>query len=66
MLACYEYQIGQSYLTLLICMDKGYEATINLMAVSTVTDRRLDEVLADVAKSRVTIFYLVDSFGEYV
>jgi 4-hydroxy 2-oxovalerate aldolase len=45
------------------CMDKGYEVTINLMAVSNVMERDLDEALEDVAKSRVPIFYLVDSFG---
>ena len=45
------------------CMDKGYEATINLMAVSNVMERDLEEALADVAKSKVPVFYLVDSFG---
>jgi len=44
-------------------MDKGYETTINLMAVSKVNEHDLDEALNDVAKSRVPIFYLVDSFG---
>ena len=33
------------------------------MAVSKVSDRSLDQVLDDVAKSRVGTFYLVDSFG---
>lgn len=45
------------------CMDKGYEVTINLMAVSNVMERDIEEALNDVAKSRVPIFYLVDSFG---
>jgi 4-hydroxy 2-oxovalerate aldolase len=45
------------------CMDKGYETTINLMAVSNVMERDIDEALNDVAKSKVPIFYLVDSFG---
>jgi 4-hydroxy 2-oxovalerate aldolase len=45
------------------CMDKGYEVTINLMAVSNVMERDLDEALQDVAKSKVPVFYLVDSFG---
>lgn len=61
--ACYEYQIDKAIELAHHVMDKGYEATINLMAVSTVTDRRLDEVLVDVSKSRVKVFYLVDSFG---
>lgn len=33
------------------------------MAVSNVMERDLDEALTDVAKSKVPIFYLVDSFG---
>jgi 4-hydroxy 2-oxovalerate aldolase len=45
------------------CMDKGYETTINLMAVSNVMERDIEEALTDVAKSRVPVFYLVDSFG---
>jgi 4-hydroxy 2-oxovalerate aldolase len=45
------------------CMDKGYEVTINLMAISNVMERDLDEALQDVAKSKVPVFYLVDSFG---
>ncbi|MCQ2189847.1 MAG: aldolase catalytic domain-containing protein [Paludibacteraceae bacterium] len=61
--ACYDYQIDKAIELAHHVIDKGYEATINLMAVSKVTDRKLDEVLADVAKSRVGTFYLVDSFG---
>ncbi len=61
--ACYDYQIDKAIELAHHVIDKGYEATINLMAVSKVTDRKLDEVLEDVAKSRVGTFYLVDSFG---
>ena len=61
--ACYDYQIDKAIELAHHVIDKGYEATINLMAVSKVTERKLDEVLEDVAKSRVGTFYLVDSFG---
>ncbi len=61
--ACYDYQIDKAIELAHHVMDKGYEATINLMAVSKVAERRLNEVLDDVAKSRVGTFYLVDSFG---
>lgn len=61
--ACYEYQVDKAIDLAHHVMDKGYEATINLMAVSTVPDHRLNEVLDDVGKSRVPVFYLVDSFG---
>lgn len=61
--ACYVHQIDKAIALAEHCLDKGYEATINLMAVSKVNERDLDEALNDVAKSRVQIFYLVDSFG---
>lgn len=61
--ACYVNQIDKAIALAEHCMDKGYEVTINLMAVSKVMERDLDEALNDVAKSRVPIFYLVDSFG---
>lgn len=61
--ACYDYQIDKAIELAHHVMDKGYEATINLMAVSKVAERSLNEVLEDVAKSRVGTFYLVDSFG---
>jgi len=43
--------------------DKGYETTVNLMAVSTVQDWELEDALAALAASPVDVFYLVDSFG---
>lgn len=43
--------------------DKGYETTINLMAISTVPERELDEGLELIADSEATTIYLVDSFG---
>jgi 4-hydroxy 2-oxovalerate aldolase len=61
--ACYAHQMDKAVKLAHHCMDKGYEATINLMAVSSVSEPELIEVLNDVSKSRVPIFYLVDSFG---
>lgn len=63
--ACYVHQIDAAVDLAHHCMDKGYEATINLMAVSTVGLRDLEEGLDDLAKSRVPIIYLVDSFGAF-
>jgi len=45
--------------------DKGYEVTVNLMAVSTVNEHDLDEGLEVLAKSPVSTIYLVDSFGAF-
>jgi len=43
--------------------DKGYETTVNLMAVSTVPERELDEGLEMLAASPARAIYVVDSFG---
>lgn len=43
---------------------KGYETTINIMAVSHARERELDEALVQVEKeSAADVIYLVDSFG---
>ncbi len=63
--ACYVHQVDSAVALAHHCIDKGYETTINLMAVSTVGMRDLNEALEDLAKSRVPIIYLVDSFGAF-
>jgi 4-hydroxy 2-oxovalerate aldolase len=63
--ACYVHQIDAAIDLAHHCMDKGYEATINLMAVSTVGMRDLEEALDDLSKCRVPVIYLVDSFGAF-
>ncbi|MGD0999807.1 MAG: aldolase catalytic domain-containing protein [Candidatus Brocadiia bacterium] len=61
--ACYVNQMDKAIALAEHCMDKGYETTINLMAMSKVMERDLDEALNDLSKSRVPVFYIVDSFG---
>jgi 4-hydroxy 2-oxovalerate aldolase len=61
--ACYAKEVDKAISLAHDCLDKGYEATINLMAVSKVLERDLDEALDDLSKSRVPVVYLVDSFG---
>jgi 4-hydroxy 2-oxovalerate aldolase len=61
--ACYVHQVDKAIALAEHCLEKGYEATINLMAVSTVNQRDLEEALDDLAQSKVPIIYLVDSFG---
>ncbi len=63
--ACYVHQIDAAIALAHHCQDKGYETTINVMAVSTVGPRDLEEALDDLSKSRVPIVYLVDSFGAF-
>jgi 4-hydroxy 2-oxovalerate aldolase len=43
--------------------DKGYETTVNLMAVSTVPEYELNEGLELLAQSEAKAIYVVDSFG---
>jgi 4-hydroxy 2-oxovalerate aldolase len=43
--------------------DKGYETTVNLMAVSTVPEREIDEGMEMLAGSEAKAIYVVDSFG---
>jgi 4-hydroxy 2-oxovalerate aldolase len=43
---------------------KGYETTINIMAVSTAIERELDEALVQIAReTNISACYIVDSFG---
>jgi 4-hydroxy 2-oxovalerate aldolase len=61
--ACYCHQVDKAVWLAEHCMDKGYEVTINLMAVSKVNEHDLDQALEDLSKSRAPIIYVVDSFG---
>lgn len=63
--ACYVHQVDTAIALAEHCQEKGYETTINLMAVSTVGIRDLNECLEDLNKSKVPIIYLVDSFGAF-
>ncbi len=63
--ACYAHQVDKGIELAEHCIEKGYETAINVMAVSTVGMRELDEALADLAKCKVPIIYLVDSFGSF-
>lgn len=63
--ACYVHQIDAAIALADVCREKGFETTINLMAVSKVGLRNLAEALEDLAKSEVSIIYLVDSFGAF-
>jgi 4-hydroxy 2-oxovalerate aldolase len=61
--ACYAKDTDKAIDLAHHCMEKGYEACVQLMAVSKVIERDLDEALNDLSKSRVSAVYIVDSFG---
>ncbi|HIE29138.1 TPA: nucleoid-structuring protein H-NS [Candidatus Poribacteria bacterium] len=61
--ATYIHQIPVALDMIKDAHDKGYEVTVNLMAVSAVPERALDEGLEFLVNSEVDVIYLVDSFG---
>jgi len=61
--ACYVHQVPLALDMINDANDKGYETTVNLMAVTTVGDSELDAALAMLAKSETQAIYVVDSFG---
>lgn len=63
--ATYIHQIPTAIDIVKDAHDKGYETTINLMAVSVVGERELNGALEALVKTPVDVVYLVDSFGSY-
>ena len=63
--ACYIHQIPAALEIIEDAHKKGYETTINIMAISKVSEAVLDEALELVEKSNVNVIYLVDSFGTF-
>lgn len=64
--ACYIHQIPAAIEMAEDAKAKGYETSINIMAVSKVNDEDLDNGLELLSKSKgVDTIYLVDSFGAY-
>ena len=61
--ATYIHQIPLALDMIKDANDKGYETTVNLMAVSTVTEGELDKALELFANSEVGTIVIVDSFG---
>ena len=43
--------------------DKGYEVSANLMAVSTVKEQEIDQVLEVLAETPANVLVVVDSYG---
>jgi 4-hydroxy 2-oxovalerate aldolase len=63
--ACYINQIPTAIDMVKDATDKGYETTVNIMAVSTVHESDLLEALDVLATSPVGTVYVVDSFGSF-
>jgi len=61
--ACYIKEVNKAIELCNMIQDKGYETTVNIMAVSTNLEREIDEALDDLSRTSVPIVYVVDSFG---
>jgi 4-hydroxy 2-oxovalerate aldolase len=61
--ATYIHQVPTALDMIKDAHDKGYETTVNLMAVSTVPESELESALEMLANSTVNALYVVDSFG---
>ncbi len=64
-IATYIHQIPAAIELVEEAHAKGYETTINIMAISKSFDQELDEVLEAVSKSSVDVIYIADSFGSF-
>ena len=61
--ACYVKDVDKAIDHVKHCADKGYETTVNIMAISTALQPDLEEALAQLAESPVDAVYVVDSYG---
>jgi len=61
--ATYIHQIPTAIDMIKDAHDKGYETTVNLMSISVVKEKDLDDALESFVRSPVGTIYLVDSFG---
>ncbi len=61
--AFYANQVSEADDMIRDAAEKGYEVTANLMAVSTNTEKEIDQVLEVVAESPADVMVVVDSYG---
>ncbi len=61
--ACYVKDVSKGIALAQKIQEKGYETTLNLMAVSTNLEREIDEALIEVSRSEIPCVYVVDSYG---
>ncbi|WP_151952160.1 aldolase catalytic domain-containing protein [Aliarcobacter butzleri] len=64
-IATYIHQIPAAIELIEDAHAKGYETTVNIMAISKSFDDELDVVLAQLAKTPVDVIYIADSFGSF-
>lgn len=61
--AFYAHQVSEAVDMIKDAFDKGYEVSANLMAVSTVKEQEIDQVLEVLAETPASVLVVVDSYG---
>ncbi|WP_438347306.1 aldolase catalytic domain-containing protein [Paenibacillus sp. FA6] len=61
--ACYVKDVDKALQLVQTFHDRGYETTINIMALSNVMEHELIEAFAMIKESVVDVVYVVDSYG---
>ncbi|MBB6731097.1 aldolase catalytic domain-containing protein [Cohnella zeiphila] len=61
--ACYARDTAKAIELATLFHERGYETTINIMALSNVMDNELTEALAMISESPIDVVYIVDSYG---
>jgi len=64
-IATYIHQIDEAIELATQAHEKGYETTINIMAVAKVEEKELDEALEKLSLTVVDVIYIADTFGSY-
>ena len=64
-IATYIHQIPAAIELIEEAHAKGYETTVNIMAIAKAFDNELDEVLELVSKTNVDVIYIADTFGSF-
>ncbi|MDO5399223.1 MAG: aldolase catalytic domain-containing protein [bacterium] len=62
-IATYIHQMPAAIEMIEYCHEMGYETSCNIMAVSTATEKNINQALELLGQSPVDIIYLVDSYG---
>ncbi|TCZ77731.1 nucleoid-structuring protein H-NS [Paenibacillus albiflavus] len=61
--ACYVKDLEKGLALIQMFHDRGYETSLNIMALSHVMENELHEAFQLIAKSPVDVVYIVDSYG---
>ncbi len=61
--AFYAHQVSEAVEMIYDAHEKGYEVSANLMAVSTVKEQEIDQVLEVVSQTPANVLVVVDSYG---